>query len=293
MSEPDLETLSGRLTQAVANLISNLSSPSSSDVPEPQCLPAECRLSTLPLELLEEVVSYLPKTAILNLGATSKSFGPPFRYRYLFSGTESFPVQTFRDIAAQPVLGDYAREMIIDLSFLNPPLKDQWYLDGENIAAKTTAWEVARSTKAALISKVLNATRRIRNLTIIGEDGARLATDEIAAAVTRLGRQSLRRLELTPSEGSLLDKLGNKMSAIRHLVLTGGVYDDVQSSRVVNGLEKLPMLQSIHFIEAERPEQGECKPLFDHLHVSVFMVFLQSALCLPTPSCRLSRTSRR
>ena len=228
-------------------------------------------------------MSYLPKTAILNLGATSKSFGPLFRYRYLFSGTESFPVQTFQDIAAQPVLGDYAREMIIDLSFLNPPLKDQWYLDGENVAAKTTAWEVARSTKAALISKVLNATRRIRNLTIIGEDGARLATDEIAAAVTRLGRQSLRRLELTPSEGSLLDKLGNNMSSIRHLVLTGGVYDDVQSRRVVNGLEKLPMLQSIHFIEAERPEQDECKPLFDHLQVGVFVVYLQTALCSSNP----------
>jgi hypothetical protein len=229
------------------------------------------------------MVSYLPKTAILNLGATSKSFGAPFRYRYLFSGTESFPVQTFRDIAAQPVLGDYAREMIIDLSFLNPPLKDQWYLDGENIAAKTTAWEVARSTKAALISEVLNATRRVRSLIIIGEDGARLATDEIAAAVTRLGRQSLRKLELTPSEGSLLDKLGNYMNATCHLVLTGGVYDDVQSSRVVKGLMKLPMLQSIHFIEAERPEQGECEPLFNHLQVSGLIEFLQAVvLCSPT-----------
>jgi hypothetical protein len=232
--------------------------------------------------LLEDIVSYLPKTAILNLGATSKSFGSPFRYRYLFSGTESFPVQTFQDIAAQSILGDFAREMVIDLSFLNPPLKDQWYLDGENVTDKTTAWEVARSTNATLISKVLSATRRIRSLTIIGEDGMRLATAEIAVAVTRLGRHSLKRLELTPSEGSLLDKLGKDMVAIRHLVLTGGVYDDAQSGRVVKGLEMLPMLQSIHFIEAERPEQGECRQLFNHLQVSTFIEYLQVVLCSRT-----------
>jgi F-box domain len=210
-------------------------------------VPKSPPIYSLPDELMEEIILYLPPSCYCSLALVSKTFSSWFRWRRIDSGSALSPSQSFNTLLKNPTNADFVREAIIHKSFFAPKIEHQWFLEGESDDVRATAWKNAQSLKERLLAKVLQNTLHLRRLVLT--DIMELPPT-ITNIITDMCRTSLHTLDLF-LEDCLLDLLGQDLTNVRDLTLRHGLYNGEQAARIVRVLTKFPRLSSLCFVYAE------------------------------------------
>lgn len=160
-------------------------------------------LEKLSDKIIDQILSYLPRSHIGILALVSKDLAFRFRFRRIHSGTEYCPLSTFSEIARRPRLGERTRRLVVHKSFFRPPIRTQWLLEGSDPIVAYTSWKGTEMKKHNLLATVFKACRRISSLTW---NEARLPFPLTLLKTVELRLYTtLRHLDISAKHGQLLN----------------------------------------------------------------------------------------